>query len=96
MGQILHFIRPDTIAFDDHATHAMGEAFDAACAELQDNHLSELVREMIAERIIDAATRGERDPKRLCKIGIAGINSGGVFPGSLLASIYCRSFRSRL
>ena len=67
MGQILHFIRPDTIAFDDHATHAMGEAFDAACAELQDNHLSELVREMIAERIIDAATRGERDPKRLCR-----------------------------
>ena len=66
MGPILHFIRADT-AFDDHATHAMGKAFDAACAELQDNNLSELVREIIAERIIDAAKRGERDPKRLCR-----------------------------
>jgi hypothetical protein len=74
VGQILHFIRPDTIAFDDHATHAMGEAFDATCAELQDNNLSELVREIIAERIIDAAKGGERDPKRLCNIGIAAMN----------------------
>jgi hypothetical protein len=74
VGQILHFIRSDTSAFDDHATHAMGEAFDTACAELQDNNLSELVREIIAERIIDAATRGERDPKRLCSIGIAAMN----------------------
>jgi hypothetical protein len=33
MGQILQFIRPDDAsAFDDSATRAMGEAFDAACA----------------------------------------------------------------
>ena len=65
MGRILHFIRTDTSAFDDLVTSAMGEAFDAACAELQYNNLSELVREIIAERMIDAAKRGERDPKGL-------------------------------
>ena len=51
----------------------MGEAFDAACAELQDGNLPNLAREIIAERIIGAAKRGERDPKRLCEIGIAAI-----------------------
>ena len=50
------------------------EAFDAACAELQDNNLSELVREIIAERIVEAARRGERDPQRLCSFAVAAMN----------------------
>ena len=51
----------------------MGEAFDAACAELQNSNLSQLVREIIAERIIEAARKGERDPKRLCSIAVAAV-----------------------
>ena len=43
-------------------------------AELQDNNLSELVREIIAERIVEAAKRGERDPQRLCSFAIAAMN----------------------
>ena len=35
--------------------------------------LPNLAREIIAERIIGAAKRGERDPKRLCDIGVATI-----------------------
>ena len=74
MGQILRFLTPtNSSAFDEFATRIMGEAFDTACAELQDSHLSELVREIIAGRIIEAARRGERDPKQLCSIGIAGV-----------------------
>ena len=57
-----------------HSCH--GRGLRCSCAELQDNNLSELVREIIAERIIDAAKRGERDPKRLCRIGIAAMNGG--------------------
>ena len=72
MPTILPFIRPET-AFDDFTTQIMGEAFDAACVELQDGNLPNLAREIIAERIIGAAKRGERDPKRLCEIGIAAI-----------------------
>ncbi len=74
MGQILRYLTPtDSSAFDEFATRVMDEAFDTACAELQDGNLSELVREIIAGPIIEAARRGERDPKRLCNIGIAGI-----------------------
>ena len=72
MPTILPFIRPET-AFDDSTTQIMGQAFDAACAELQDVDLPNLAREIIAERIIGAAKRGERDPKRLCDIGVAAI-----------------------
>jgi hypothetical protein len=51
----------------------MGLAFDAACAELHERNLSQLVREVIAERILEAAKRGERDPQRLCSIALAAI-----------------------
>ena len=70
---ILQFIRPGAAAFDEFATRAMGEAFDTACAELQDSNLPKPVREIIAERIIEAAKRGERDRKYLCNIAIATI-----------------------
>jgi hypothetical protein len=70
----LHFIRTETSDVDEYATRAMGEAFDAACAELHDNNLSELVREIIAERIIEAAKRGERNSQRLCGYAIAAMN----------------------
>jgi hypothetical protein len=72
MASIIPFI-PRGV-FDESATRAMGEAFDAACAALQDGNLSDLVREIIAERIIEAARHGERDPKRLCSIAIVAIS----------------------
>jgi hypothetical protein len=49
----------------------MGEAFDAACAGLQDGGQPDLVREIIAKRIIEAAKKGERDPVRLRNAGLA-------------------------
>jgi hypothetical protein len=58
-------------AFDDEATRIMGEAFDAACALLGD--ISYPQREMVADRIIDAATIGERDPIYLRDAGIAAL-----------------------
>jgi hypothetical protein len=66
VATILNFIRPDASAFDEFATFAMG-------AELHDSNLPKLVRETIAERIIEAAKRGERDPQRLCSSAVAGI-----------------------
>jgi hypothetical protein len=71
MANILSFMRAHNDAFDDEATRIMGEAFDAACALLSAPNYS--VREAIADRIIDAAKHGERDPIRLRDAGIAAI-----------------------
>ncbi len=72
MATILPFIKPQA-AFDEFATSAMGVAFDAACAELSESKLSNLVREIIAERIIAAAKRGERDPGRLSRFAVDAV-----------------------
>ena len=52
-------------AFDSDMTRIMGEAFDHACASLHDIGQPDLVREVIARRIIEVAQTGERDPIRL-------------------------------
>lgn len=75
MASILPFIRLER-SFDDSATRAMGEAFDAACAELKDSAPSKLVREVIAERIIEAAKKGERNPVRLRDAALAALGYG--------------------
>jgi len=45
-------------AFEPEAIAAMGEAFKAACKELRDVGERELVRKLIAKRIVEAARRG--------------------------------------
>lgn len=59
--------------FDDDATHAMGEAFDAALALLGEKFHPTVIHEVIARRIITAARKGERDPGRLRDTAIAAI-----------------------
>jgi hypothetical protein len=41
-------------------------AYDRAKKELHDTGQPEIVRELIAQRILDLAASGERDPDRLC------------------------------
>ena len=59
----MNIIPNQSVAFDDTATSAMGEAFDQACKSLQ--NLGSAVPEIIANRIIAAAKNGERDAARL-------------------------------
>ena len=73
MSQDLPYFR--TAAFDPDMTLIMGEAFDRACRDLHDVGQPDLVKEVIASRIIDAARDGERDPARLCRLAL---NSLGV------------------
>lgn len=61
--------------FDDELTGVMGDAFDGACAELQDGHLSGMVREIIAKLIIAATEKGERDPIRLRNKALAALGN---------------------
>jgi hypothetical protein len=56
--------------FDPEVLAAMGEAFDAACKALEDTGQPLLVREVIAQRIIETANAGERDPARLLEAAL--------------------------
>ena len=53
------------VSFDDAATSVMGEVFDQACQSFINLGPASRVREIIAKRIVDAATNGEWDPARL-------------------------------
>jgi hypothetical protein len=53
--------------FGPEMTRTMGEAFDAACKKLGgDSESTELVKEILAARIIELAQTGVGDPQQLC------------------------------
>jgi hypothetical protein len=60
-------------AFAPEATAAMGEAFDASCEELRDVGHLQLVRKLLAQRIVAAARKGELDPVRLRAAALNGL-----------------------
>jgi NAD(P)-dependent dehydrogenase (short-subunit alcohol dehydrogenase family) len=70
------------------ALGAVDEAFDAACKALDDTGQPQIVREVIAQRIIEAARRRERDPVRLVEAALPWLTrenkaSGASEPGRL-------------
>jgi hypothetical protein len=58
---------------DAETVRVMNEAFDQICQHLQDTGQPEIVREVIAEKIVAAAKRGERDPVRLRDIVLGSL-----------------------
>jgi hypothetical protein len=66
---ICSFVEPG--AFEPEAIAAMSDALEAALKELQHTGQTEVTAEIIAGRIIAAATLGERDPARLRAAALA-------------------------
>jgi hypothetical protein len=60
-------------AFEPQATQIMGAAYDKACETLHGVAQAELVKEIIAKRIVQVAQSGERDPERLCARGLLAL-----------------------
>jgi hypothetical protein len=73
VASILPFLKPSDGSFDDQATRVMGEAFDSARERLHSAGQPQIVFEIIAARIISAASKGERDPIRLRNAGLTGL-----------------------
>jgi hypothetical protein len=65
---IRSFITPGV--FDPEALAVMDEAFDAVFEALDDMGQPKIVLEIIAQRIMEAASRGERDPVHLVKVAL--------------------------
>jgi hypothetical protein len=60
-------------SFDVRNIQIKYKALDLACAQLGPAGRSHSVRKVIAQRILKAMEKGERDPARLCTIGLAAL-----------------------
>ena len=74
MGQILQFLRP-TDVFSPEAIQTLIKAYDMALASLQDRGQPDVVREVVAKRIIEAAQKGVVDPASLCADALSALHS---------------------
>jgi len=59
--------------FDTDATSVMVEAYEKACQSLDDLAQPDLAKEFVADRIIDLALTGERNPDKLCERAIQAL-----------------------
>jgi len=66
--------------FGPEATAAMGEAFDTAFKDCAGQ--PEVVRELIAKRIIASASMGELDPARLRTAALSGLALTKMLPAA--------------
>jgi hypothetical protein len=72
VAQILQFLRP-TDAFSPEAIKVLMKAYDMALASLRGQ--PEIVREVVAKRIIEGGQRGLVDPAALCADALSAFNS---------------------
>jgi hypothetical protein len=87
MGKILPFFRREE-AFDTESTTALALAYDSAVA-LIDSSQPDVMREVVARRIIALALKGERDPARLCAGALATVaRSASNSPGAPLSRFF--------
>jgi hypothetical protein len=72
MGRVIPFVRAET-AFDVETTGILIAAYEAAIESIDRHVQSAALREIAARRIIALASRGERNPARLCAAALATI-----------------------
>jgi|SRR5262245_10916399 len=70
---ILQFTPKVRDVFDDEVSSLLAKAFDDACRDLHDRGQPPIVLEIIAQRIVDAARRGERNIDRLREAGLSAL-----------------------
>ena len=82
MTSALGFIEETELAsvFDDQATKAMGDAFDAACKVLDETGQSSVIYETVARCIIEIAKSGERDPQQLRDSALTAVGHKRLIP----------------
>jgi hypothetical protein len=72
-------------SYDGRDTQIMYEALDLAFAQLGTAGRPHSTRRIIAQRILKAMEMGERDPARLCTIGLTAVDAVINDPATPLA-----------
>ena len=82
MTSVVRFIKETELGsvFDDQATKAMGEAFDAACKVLDETEQSSVIYEAVARCIIEIAKSGECDLQRLRDSALTAVGHKRLIP----------------
>jgi hypothetical protein len=75
MGKVLHFLRPEK-AFDSETIAVLAAAYAKASAGIENRGQPEIMRHVAARRIIALASKGERDPDRLCAAALVTVTMG--------------------
>ena len=75
MATIIPFLQGTS--FPPEVVTVLGDAYDRACRSLHDTGQPDLVREVIAKRIIKLAKNGERDPRTLCEEALKALGVHG-------------------
>jgi hypothetical protein len=60
-------------SFDSHVIELMRDAFERARKTLHDSGQPKAIQEIIAQRIIDSARRGVRDPRQMCEDALSAL-----------------------
>jgi hypothetical protein len=82
MTSVVRFFKGTELGsvFDDQATKAMGEAFEAACKVFDEAGQSSVVYEAVAKCIIEIAKSGERDPNQLRDSALTAVGHERFIP----------------
>ena len=59
--------------FGPDATRAMGASFDKVCSTLGDNDQPNVVKEVIAKKIIELVRKGDSNPDHLCMMTLKSL-----------------------
>ena len=65
--------------FDPETIVLLREAYEKACKSLHDTGQPDIVTEIIVQRIIALAKKGERDPDKLCADALSALGDKPVF-----------------
>ena len=65
-------------SFDPDTIKTLREAYDRALRSLHDAGQPDIVKEIIAQRIIALAKQGERNPDRLCSDALSALGNKRV------------------
>ena len=77
MGDIVGLFRKSD--FYPETVKVLCDAYDKASRSLRDNGQPDIVKEVIARRIISLAQKGERDPDHLCARALAALGDKAEF-----------------